>query len=331
MPPFNNPSRGDVHVNRPLGNISVAFAQEEEGFIADDAFPVVPVLKRSDRYFLYERGEFNRDEMTKRAPGTESAGGTYNIDNTPSYLCESFAFHRDIPDEIRDNADEPLNLDRDATEYLTTKFLIRKEKLWAATFFATTIWTNEDTGVSGTPSAGEFQRWDEAASTPIEDIRAARTSTKLSGGLRPNKLVVGAQTYDSLLDHPDIVGRLDRGQTSGPAIANKDAMAAIFELDQILIMDAIENTALEGATESNAFIGGKHALLLYAAPSPGIMTATAGYTFSWTGRFGASALSSRIKRFRMEHLESDRVEIDAAFDHKLVSADLGYFFLTAVN
>lgn len=330
MAPFNSPSRSDVHVNRPLGNLSVAFAQEENGFVADRAFPVLPVLKKSDNYFLYERGEFNRDDMQRRAPGTESAGGTYRIDNTPTYNCESFALHRDIADEIRDNSDDPVNLDREATEYLTMKFLIRKEKLFAATYFAASIWTGEQAG-NAAPSGSQFLFWDSATSTPIEDVRAARTSTKLTGGLRPNKMLLGTNVYDALLDHPDIVGRLDRGQTTGPAMANKDALAALFELDEILVMDAIENTANQGATESNSFIGGNHALLMYAAPRPGIMTPTAGYTFSWTGRFGASALSSRIKRFRMDALESDRVEIDASFQHKLVSADLGHFFSGAVS
>lgn len=329
--PYNQPSRGDMHVDSMLTNLSVAFMQEEEGFIADQAFPVVPVQKRSDRYFMYLRDEFNRDEMTKRAPGTESAGGTYTIDNTPSYYCDEWGFHRDVPDGIRDNADEPLNLDREADAYLSYKALLRKEVLFASTYFATTIWTNEVTGVTGAPGAGEVQRWDEAASTPIEDVRAGRTATKLSGGRRPNVFVCGAQVWDALLDHPDIIGRLDRGQTSGPAMAMKDSIAALFEVDKILVMDAIQNTANEGATESNAFIGGKHALLIYAPARAGIMTPAAGYTFSWNGRFGASALSTRIKKFRMEHLESDRIEIQGAWDQKLVSADLGYFILTAVN
>lgn len=331
--PSISPSRSDVHVNRPLTNISVAYAQEEEGFVADSIFPVVSVTKKSDRYFEYDRGDFNRDEMTERAPASESAGGSYSLDNTPSYSAVSWAYHKDIPDEIRDNSDDPVDLDREATEYLTLKFLIRKEKLFASTFFVTSVWSNEDTGVdSASPTAGQFGRWDRADSTPIEDIRAARTAQKLTGGRRPNKLTVGAEVYDALIDHPDIVGRLDRGQTpNGPAMANLDSLAALFEVDMVLKMDAIENTAAENATESNAFIGGKNALLTYSAPRPGIMTPTAGYTFSWTGRFGASALSSRIKRFRIDLRETDRVEIDASFVHKLVSADLGYFFLTAVN
>ena len=95
-------------------------------------------------------------------------------------------------------------------------------------------------------------------------------------------------------------------------------------------MQAIENTAAEGASNSHAFIGGKKALLAFSAPSPGLQVPTAGYTFSWNGFLGAGAQGGRIKKFRMEHLESDRVEIQMAFDQKLVSADLGYFWDTIV-
>ena len=79
--PFTQPSRSDVHVNRPLTNISIAFLQNAENFIANRVFPNIPVSKKSDVFFTYDRGEFNRDEMEERAPATESAGGTYKIGN----------------------------------------------------------------------------------------------------------------------------------------------------------------------------------------------------------------------------------------------------------
>ena len=83
-------------------------------------------------------------------------------------------------------------------------------------------------------------------------------------------------------------------------------------------------------TESNSFIGGKSALLLYSAPNPGLMTPTAGYTFSWTGLLGSGAMGGRISKFRLEKIKSDRVEIEMAMTQKVVSADLGTFFATAV-
>jgi len=132
--------------------------------------------------------------------------------------------------------------------------------------------------------------------------------------------------FDSLVDHPDIVGRLDRGQTTGAAQANRESLAALFEVEHVHIMDAIQNTAKEGLTAAHSLIGGKHALLSYAPPTPGIMTPSAGYTFSWTGLLGNTANGMRVKRFRQDALESDRIEIDMAYDQKRVSEDLGYFF-----
>ena len=57
--------------------------------------------------------------------------------------------------------------------------------------------------------------WSDAASTPIEDIRLVKRSILESTGFMPNTLVLGRPVFDALLDHSDIVGRLDRGQTSG--------------------------------------------------------------------------------------------------------------------
>lgn len=325
---FQQPGRSDVHVDRPLTNISLAFIQDAEGFVADRVFPRISVSKQSDSYFTYDRGYFNRAEMKKRAPATESAGMNYAI-STDTYAADVWALHKDVADQVRANADDPISLDREASVALALQGLLRKEKLWADTHFITGVWTSEDTGVSGAPGGGQFQRWDEAAATPIEDIRAARTSMKRLTGFRPNVMVVGSEVYDALLDHPDIVGRLDRGQTSGPAIVMRDALAALFEMEEILVMDAIENTANEGAANSHAFIGGKNALLAYRAPSPGLLTPSAGYTMEWTGLMGGG--QSQISRYRMDLKKADRIEIEMAFDQKLVSADLGYFFLTAVN
>lgn len=327
--PINQPGQGDVHVDRPLTQISLAFLQSAEGFVADRVFPRISVQSRTDKYYTYDRGMFNRDEMEKRAAGVESAGATYTL-STDSYACDVWALHKDVADQIRANADSPIQLDREATEFLSIKALIRREKAWADDHFVTGKWTTEETGVSGAPGASQFQQWNEAASTPIEDIRTGKRTIQALTGFKPNKLVVNKDVYDALLDHPDIVARLDRGQTKGPAMVMRENLAALFEVDEVLVMESILNTANEGATNAHSFIGAKNALLVYAAPNPGLMIPSGGYTFVWAGLLGGGALASRISRFRMEHLKSDRIEIEQAFDQKLVAADLGFFFLTAV-
>ena len=318
-----SPVAGDVHVNTPLTNISIAYLQNANNFVASKVFPNIPVTKQSDRYYTYDRGEFNRDEMKKRAPGTESAGGSYTVDNTPSYFADVYAFHKDVPDQIRANSDSVLSPDREATEYCTQKGLIKREKLWASKFFATGIWTTDQTTSNWGPTG--------TATDPIIDIRTGKRVVLESTGFEPNTLVLGKAVYDILADNADVIERVNAGQTpNGPAMGTIMAMMMLFEIERIFVMKAVENTAKEGATAVHSFIGSADALLCYSAPSPGIMTPTAGYTFSWTGFMGAGAEGGRIKRFRMEKLESDRIEIQMAFDQKLVAADLGYFFDTPI-
>ena len=325
------PTPSDVHVNTPLSNISVAFMQNANNFVAARVFPNVPVGKQSDVYYSYDRGMFNRDEMKLRGPGTESAGGGYTVDPTNTYFAHVYAFHHDIDDQRRGNSDSMLDPDREATELCTHKALIKREKVWAARYFTTGLWTTDITGVAAAPGAGQVLQWNDAASNPIEDIRRGKTVVLQSTGYEPNTLTINQQVWDALIDHPDIIDRLKYGQTAGrPAMATLQAVAAILELDNIYVMKAIENTAGEGLANVHAFIGGKRALLSYSAPSPGLMTPSAGYTFSWNGYLGASAEGSRISRFRIDQIKSDRVEIEIAFDPKLIAADLGYFFNTIV-
>ena len=328
---MTQPTNSDVHVNTPLTNISIAYLQDESAFVADKVFPTIPVRKQSDRYYTYDRGFFNRDEAQVRAPASESAGSGYEVDNTPNYFAPVYAWHHDIPDEVRDNEDPVLDADRDAAIICTHKMMIKREKLWTTKYFAGGIWTNDFDGVAATPTTGQVLQWNDASSTPIEDIRNARRTVQESTAFRPNKLVLGRPVYDALLDHPDIVDRIKYGQTApGPAIVNRLTLAALFELDEILVMDAIENTAAEGATNVHAFIGGKKALLVYSPARPGIMVPTGGYTFAWTGHLGASAMGHRMLSFRMPLKKADRVECEMSFDQKLISADLGYFWDTIV-
>lgn len=322
------PTQGDVHVNTPLTNLSIAFLQNANNFIASRVFPNVPVQKRSDRYFTYDRGQFNRDEMQLRAAGAESAGGGYDIDSTPTYYCQKYALHKDIDDDTRANADAALNLDREAMAWLSHKALIKREKAWVGSYFNAGAWSFGRAGVATNPVVGtSVLKWSDPASTPIEDVRNAKRIVLESTGYEPNKLTLGKAVYDILLDHPDIIDRLKYGQTAGsPAMANRERLAQLFEVDEILVSSAIENTSQEGLANVHSFIMGKGALLTYSPAAAGLMTPSAGYTFSWTGRYGNGAEGNRVKSYRMENLDSDRVEIEICFDMKKVAADLGFFF-----
>lgn len=335
---FQSPSQGDMHIESALTNISLAFMQSEAGFVARSAFRSVPVQMKSDVYWEYPRGQFNRNQMKERAPGDESAGANFDVE-TKQYLCKVYALHRNIPDQIRDNADSAFNMDRDTTNFLTMKSMLLEEIDWRDQFFDAAfdpgdVWSfvadggKAPTTFDPTSSVNNgVAEWVAGGGTPIEDVRRGKRTVQQQTGFRPNIGVIGRDVYDELLDHPDFVGRLDSGQTpGGPAITSRQSMAAIFELDELLLMDAIENTAEVGLADNHQFIGGSNFLLLYRPSSPGLMTPAPGYNFLWAGFRGANGGAMRIKNIRIETRESDRIEIQSSFDSRLVAADLGYLF-----
>ncbi len=315
------PTRSDVHVDRALTNISVAYMQQASDFVAMSVFPSVPVDNQSDKYFLFDSADFRRNHAKPRAPGTESAGSGFDL-STPNYSCEVYALHKDVADQIRKNSDAVIDMDRSASEFVMQQLLIQKEVQWVADYFAINIW---DTDVVGDT---DFTQWDDASSDPEADIDAGKSQIKVTTGLNANTLVVSHDTHLALKRHPLVADRFKH--TSADSITTA-MLARYFEVDRYMIASASQTTSAEGAaSETNAFIAGKNSLLCYVAPSPGIMIPSAGYTFTWRDFSGASG-GARTSKFRMDHLASDRIEGEFAYDHKVVLSQAGYFFSNSVS
>jgi hypothetical protein len=324
------PDRSDIHIDKALTNISVKYMQDDSNFIAGQVFPTVPVQKQSDRYFVYKREDWFRDDARERAPGTESAGGDYDIDNTPTYFCRKYAFHKDVFEEDRANADDPLTPDEDAVAFVTDKLLLNKENNWARTFFKKGVWGKDYTG-NDTAGASQIVYWDKYAdSTPIEDITKMATEQAEVTGKRPNTMVMGRRAYDALKNHPDF---LDRVKYTQKGVVTTDLIAEMFDVERVLVANAIQNTALKGQAAKMSFIMGNNVLLCYTTNAPKLKTATAGYTFVWVGLMGSNALGGRINRFSMPQLGigTERIECELAYDMKVVAKDMGTFIENAVK
>lgn len=325
------PTQSDVHVNRPLSNILVAFMQDDTKAIAKRAFPIVPVQFKTNLYYKWTRDDFFRVNAAERAPGTPSEGGDFGL-ATDSYDCKEYAIHKDIHDAVRDNADNELDLDEAASRYIAQQLLLKREVVFNSTFIKTGLWTGttggvDFTGVPGAPGANQFKQWDQAGSTPIEDLRNQIVGMEEKTGYRPNKLVLGPHVVKKLLDHASL---LDRIKYTQKGVVTTDLLASLLGLDEVIVGGLIQNTGKEGQTASFSFIHGKFALLLYAAPSPSLMEPSAGYIFAWTRRYGNGAEGQRVKKFRLEEIESDRVEGQMNFAMKVVAPELGAYFDQAV-
>lgn len=318
------PTRSEVHVDAILTNISVAYMQSAENFIARRVFPTVSVAKQSDKYYTYDKNDWFRDEVQRRADGDPSAGSGYGL-QTDTYSCDVWAFHKKIGPHTRANADTPINLDAEATRFVTQRFMQRHERQWVSDFFTTGIW---DTDVVG---GTDFTVWDDyGASDPIEDVETGKEAILSVTGYMPNTLVLGYQVFRQLKWHPDI---RDVIKYTSDEVVSTDLLARLFGVDRVLVAQAVQATNEEGDTEAYSFTHGKHAWLGYVAPSPGLLEPSAGYTFVWSGLPGAAGLGADvvISSFYVDKEKSDYVEGESAWDNKVVATDMGYFFSAAVS
>ena len=324
-----NPTYGQIHVDKPLTDMSVAYMQEDSAFVANKIFPIVPVKKQSDLYFIYAKADVFRNEAEVRVYGAESKGGGYNISNAP-YYCKIYAFHKDVYPTDRANSDDPLQPDADATEFVSSKLILKREIDFQLRFFATGIWGVEYGGAAAA-SATEKIYWNRSTSTPMEDIGNAQVGVQATMGKKPNTLLLGPYTYLALRDNAEVRDLMR--YTQGPAIPTPNILAQMFDVERVLVGSAVVNSAASGATEDTDFILGKHALLCYTENAPGIKKASAGYIFSWTGLEGAGAFGNRMYRLPMDHLGlgTTRVEGEMAYDIELISSNLGVFFKDIVE
>jgi len=324
--PLLTPSQ--VHIDQPLSNLTLAYVQEQTNFVADKVFPTVGVARQSDKYYIYDRANMNRSgDVKKLAPRTEVNRIGMAVSNA-AYYADVYGLGMDFDEQTLANEDAMLEIRSAGAQTLTTRLLIDREERFADTFFKAGVWTTDNT-------PGNL--WsDYTNSTPISDVTTARRSMQLtSGGFKPNTMVVGKEVRDKLINHPDVLARLNGGATvTNTALVTDAKLAEIFEVENFYVMEAVKNSSVEGVAESNAFIGGKNALLCYTPSNAGLMSPAAGLTFAWNNLEGVNNLGITVESFSDDALKrqqiAEMIQVKMSYDMKVVGDDLGYLFINAV-
>lgn len=303
------PTLRDVHVNRPLSNISIAYRNEV--YIAEQIFPLVPVEKKSDVYFLYPKQAWFRDRVQPRAPGTKAMRDDYAV-TTASYVCLTYALAKEIPDEVRANADAPIRPDVEATEFVTDGLLLGLERRVATLVTACANWS---------AASNPGTTWDNDTSDPWQDIDTCVDAVVQSIGRMPNVAVMGWPVWKALRNHPDFLDRVKYTRASGRL--EPGDLQSWFGFDKVLVGTSIYDNSTEGASTTNhTHIWGKHFWVGYVAPNPGLMTPSAGYVFQWGAR--------KIERFRMDEEKSDVITVEHCVDEVISASDAAAIMATAV-
>lgn len=309
-----------------LTNFSVELRQSDEVFRAHRIMPTVPVRQRSDFFRIYDQGAFLKPKMKPLADGAQTAAIDYDF-TEGQYAIKTWGLHKDTGPQAYANADDDLNLDRRTTSVLTRQGLMHNEVQWHDAFFGTGKWTTDRQGVASSPTGTQFLQFNDASSDPIGVMKSAITQQQiLSGGFRPNTLVMPREVFDVVTEHPDIIDKLNRGQTTGPALANEQDLAAIFGVREVVILDAVVDQ-----TGSNEILGGKGMLLMYLDRNAGLEAPTAGVMFEWTRLSDFMTVGNAIYRYDHPLAEgTTRLEIKQSFDFRITAPDLGTFFADVI-
>src|SRR3990167_3594261 len=237
------PMLTEVHIDAALSNISIAFSNDS--YVADKVFPLVPVDKNSDYYFTFTRDFWFRNSVALRGPGSRYPAGGFEISNT-QYICINRALSFPMPRETIANQDAAIDLRTDGAEWLAQQFQLDREIALATKIFDASAWNSSVT------KSGTGQWSDYANSDPIGDIETGKETVKKAIGRYPNVMLMGAEVWDKLKFHPDL---LDIYKHTELAVLKPPQVAAVFDgIEQLLVGDAIRNTAAEGVTFSGGYI-----------------------------------------------------------------------------
>ena len=252
----------------------IAMAEKPMGFIADDVLPRVD----SPYAFRYTKG-LNADQFTIPDTRASRAGRLNEVEfgaeladgSTEDHGLLAFVPYRDIDEARRQQS----AWDPQAQAAMGTSQLIeldRERRAANLVFNAASYPAGYKTALAGNG------QWSDPASDPLKVILAALDIPIT----RPNVLVFGQATWTQLRTHPRIVESIVKAGAGGGAagVVTREAVAALFEVERVLVGAAWHQTAKRGQDPVYARLWGKHAAALHVRRPAGTrdMMPTWGFT-----------------------------------------------------
>lgn len=299
-------------VHHPQLLTDVTNKLRNESYIADMVWPVVGVVKDTDRLAVYTTDSLKVVE-TVRANKSRAKEATFGVSYTTYYLQEH-ALSDLVTERDRANCDPAINADIDCVENLTDRLLLGREVAAATMAFTSSTWS---TGVSLTSTTS--WRYNTTTADPAISAHSATASIQMRSGKRPNQCVMGYQSYAYMRDN---VALLDKIKYTQIGSMTPGLIAAIFDVDQLVIGEAVRDNGLEGVSSSNTSVWANGALFQYVERNPGLRKVSSGYLLTRTPgqAFG-------VKQWREEEYDGDRTEVSTSWAFKAVCTAAAYLVM----
>lgn len=293
------------HIDQRLTDISIAYKQAD--FVAANLFPEKPVMKGSDLFTVFKKGNAFQvvdDKMDKNSDAHELQIGN----GTDTFVVKDYGLRGFVTQDDIDNADDPLSPEADETEALTGAILLNREIRSAAVVSA----MSTNTAAVGT-------KWAVATGSPITDIEAAANLMFV----RPNVMVVSRPVWDLLKFNTQILGAIGGGFT-GLKIATTEMIAQLFNLDRVIIAGARKSSTKMPIDPTLGFVWGKSCVLAFVPPT--ITNKTMAFGCLFAKKIAGGATFSVRKWPDPSKGVGGRIVIQVEHQsvQKLISEDFGY-------
>lgn len=316
--------------NLYLTNMSVAQFQKPDDFVAYKLFPIIPVAQPTSLYYEFSKADLARVNMREKPAFGTVAPAVWG-QGEKSYSVKVYQALYGV-DELSARPFATAGAPGAANPQVAKALLAAEQTklfmdtMFAEKFFKAGAWTVEYEGVTATPGASQFWQFDNDNSDPIKFIDTLKTNMKREGRRTPNKLALGAKTYEALKNNPAIIERIKySGSSANPAMVNQKVLAELFGVDEVLVLESTYNAAAQGAAADMQYVCDEKGMLLcYTTKAPAIDEATAGYIFAWD-MIGASQHMAVTNFQGAPGTHSEFVEALTAFDMKQVSTDLAVY------
>lgn len=257
------------------------FDFDRSGFIGGRVLPVLEAESQAGSFSIIPLAQLlQRRKVTRNDRGGYSRSDWHG--STLTYETAEYGF--EVPVDHREAAKYAELWDaEDISAEMALDVLLREYEIRAAAaVFNATTWT----GASLTTSVGT--EWSSASSTPIANVKAAIEKVKNGTGVMPNALIINDFVFRNLqnvTEIKDAITASGAGQAAKQSDIGPAQLAQVFNLREVIVADAMYNTAAEGAAASLSPIwSSEYAMVArIAAPNSTLMKPAIGRTIHWAG------------------------------------------------
>ena len=293
---------------------------EKAGFIANKVFPVADVASQAGNFGKVPLEELLAERDTKRAPGSGYARSKFEFEPA-TYACFEHGAEEPVDDRQAKQYREYFDAEVVATSRAYGAVLRNAELRVANAVFNATTWTG------AALTTGITNEWDDLANAvPVTDVEAAVLKVYDGSGLWPNALIINRKVFRNLRNCTQIIDRINSAGAGNPSKAadvTEAMLAAVFDLEHIIVAGSSRNSAKEGQTASPTQIwSDEYAMVCKIATGLDMSEPGIGRTFHWSE--DGSSIGGSVETYRDESVRGDVVRVRHDVDEVVLYAAAGH-------